>query len=42
MPVEERRFNDHSFGDETKQAETCKEIMARNSKLFIMLIFVVV
>ncbi|CAG2229559.1 Vigilin [Mytilus edulis] len=31
VPVEERRFNDHSFGDETKQAETCKEIMARNN-----------
>ena len=25
-------MNEHSFGDETKQAETCKEIMAKNSK----------
>ena len=36
VPLEERRYremNEHSFGDETKQAETCKDIMAKNSKL---------
>ena len=37
MPLEERRFKDDfgesSFGDEGKQAEICKDIMAKTGEL---------